>query len=192
MDKIFDLIKWIDNPFKLLAVLLVGVVAGLGFIVYQNQDIFLSHVQHNLMLKEKDVLVKESKALLRDTTAKSVVVHEIHVKQNERITHVAIASDGSRNPGLEGYTVSLFNNGSNNRNKATIAMISGEVYCADFKSSSKVGKWMDYHNVKYLCRAPIGPLGQLHGYIAIGFERKPDDLISAKSRALIAAKEMCK
>jgi len=71
-------------------------------------------------------------------------------------------------------------------------MLRGEIYCAPFKSSSKAGKYMDSKKVTYMCRGGIGPVGKLHGYAAVGFSKKPEDLASIKSRIIIAVKEMCR
>lgn len=192
IDKITDVLKLIDSPLRLVAVVVLALISGIGFLGYHLRDDIGAALRDHPVLKSQSEIVGAAKALLRDTTAVAIVVHEIHIGQNERITRLALAKDGSQSSELSGYTVSLFNDGRNARNKATIAMLRGEAYCAPFKSSSKAGRYMNYHRVKYMCRAPIGPVGQMHGYVAVGFVSQPSDLGSAKARILIAVREMCR
>lgn len=192
MDKLIEVLRIIDSPFKLAAVVIIALLGGVGYLGYYLRDDIGAAFRDHPVLKSQKEIVGAAKALLRDTTAVAIVVHEIHIGQNERITRLALAKDGSQSSELNGYTVSLFNDGRNARNKATIAMLRGEAYCAPFKSSSKAGRYMNYHRVKYMCRAPIGPVGQMHGYVAVGFIGEPSDLGSAKARILIAVREMCR
>jgi hypothetical protein len=192
MDKLIEVLRIIDSPFKLAAVVVLALLGGIGYLGYHLRDDIGAALREHPVLRSQNEIVGAAKALLRDTTAVAIVVHEIHIARNERITRLALAKDGSQSGELSGYTVSLFNDGRNARNKATIAMLRGEAYCAPFRSSSKAGRYMSYHRVKYMCRAPIGPVGQMHGYAAVGFPEEPSDLASAKARILIATREMCR
>ncbi len=193
MDKLIDALKWVgDSPFRLVALICLAVMAGGGFFVWEMREDFKHALRGHLVLRDQADIEAAAKPLLRDTEARAVIVHEMNVGANERVTRLALSKDNGRYRPLHGYTVSLFNNGSNNRNDAAIAMLRGEVYCKDFKSSSKAGKFMDRNGVKYLCRAGIGPIGKMHGYIAVGFKKKPEDMVSARARILIAVKEMCR
>jgi len=193
MDKILDIIKWVDSGFKLLVVILLGVFIGSGWFLYQIREDILGMVKPHPELYEADKAAAIVTKLLKEVGAEGAVVHKIDVINNERNTFLAIQSSGLRYAPLENLTVSLFNSGKNKRNKATIGMLNGNIYCAPFKSSSKAGKWMDMIGVKYMCRGPIPPRkGHLHGYIAVGFKAEPEDLVSVKSRILIAGSDLVK
>jgi len=193
LDKATDLLKAIDSPFKLFAVVLVGALGFGGWFLHANPQLLVpKHSMHPEIKDAKDVAAEALK-LLKDAEATAVAVHKVDAATNTRLTIVAMTRDGSRNANIEGYKTTLFNSGSNKRNPANVAMLAGEVFCAPFKSSSKIGKWMDSVNVKYMCRGGIPPSGgHFHGYIALGFKEKPSDLVSIKGRITIAAAEMSK
>ena len=194
MDKLVELIKWCDSPKKVINMIVVGVLFFGGYLAYKNeQHIWMAIAGGNshYSVKSAEDIENITKQLLIDIEAPALVVHKGDIQANERITILAIEQNGVRNKNIEGHIASLFNSGSNNRNEALIMMLRGEVFCADFKSSSKVGKWMDTLGVKYMCRVALPPsAGHFHGYMAIGFKKKPDNLIDIKQRIIFTAKEL--
>lgn len=193
IDKVTALLKEINTPFKLFAAVTLLFVVGLGFFVYQNEQKiwqFFTHSGHYRLI-QIDKLQYEALRLIDDVEAEAIAVHKGDVQSNERETVLAMDKNENRNKKIEGLKTSLFNSGLNNRNEANIMMLRGEVFCADFKSSSKVGKWMDSMNVKYMCRASLPPqAGHFHGYVAVGFKSKPDDLLSVKGRIVLGTSNM--
>ena len=72
-------------------------------------------------------------------------------------------------------------------------MLNNEVACKPFESSSPVGDWAKSVGVTYMCRASIpNEIGKFAGYVAVGFKEEPRDLISVKTRMILAATEMDK
>jgi hypothetical protein len=194
VDKLIDLIKWVDNPFKLLTVLLLSSFFFIGYFAWDSRQVILHAIYANNEMpkvKDQDKLIPLAKALMKDTDAVTVVVNATNLATNSRTTILAISKDG-KEESLEGTNSSLFS-ASPERNKAVVAMLSGEVFCEDFVPSSRVGEWQVKHGVKYLCRGSIPPeMGKFAGYTAVGFTEVPRDLIAIKTRINFTNTQMAK
>jgi len=193
-DKILDLIKWVDNPFKLISVVLLSTIFFLGYLTWDSRQVILAAISSNStmpQLKTHDELLPLASRLVKDVNAVGVVVNKVNLATNSRTTVLAIAN-GERNHKLEGVTVSLFA-ASPERNADIVSMLNNEVACKPFESSSPVGEWAKLMGVTYMCRASIpNEIGKFAGYIAVGFTSEPRDLISVKTRMILAASEMDK
>jgi hypothetical protein len=193
-DKIFDLIKWVDNPFKLISVILLSTIAFLGYLTWDSRQVILAAISNSKtmpQLKVHDDLLPIAKGLIKDTQAVGLVVNKVNLATNSRTTVLAIAN-GERNHKLEGITVSLFNE-SPARNADVVSMLNNEIACKPFESSSPVGEWAKSLGVTYMCRGSIpNEIGKFAGYVAVGFKSEPKDLTSVKTRIILAATEMDK
>ena len=183
MDKAFDLVKWVDSPFKLATVLILGLSGLVGFVAYKQQDLIIGNLtskdkMQTLLADEK--LSSLSRDLLRDAGAETVIVHQVDLPQNLRLTRIAQSLDGRFAP-LEGTKGSFFSS-SPERNKASVSMLNGQILCEPFAATSSVGDWIISRGVTYTCRGSIPPdVGHMVGYIAVGFKKEPRDLVSIKS-----------
>jgi hypothetical protein len=194
MDKALDLVKWVDSPFKLATVIILGLSGLIGFVAYKQQDLIIG----NLTTKEKMVKLLEdeklsslSRDLLRDAGAETVIIHQIDLAQNLRLTRIAQSLDGRFAP-LEGLKGSFFNS-VGARNRASISILNGQILCEPFQASSSVGDWIISRGVTYTCRGSIPPeAGNMVGYIAVGFKNEPRDLVSTKALINQAALKMLK
>jgi hypothetical protein len=193
-DKILDLIKWVDNPFKLVSVVLLSTIFFLGYLTWDSRQVILAAISSNStmpQLKPHEELLPLANNLIKDVNAIGIVVHKVNLATNSRTTVLAIAN-GERNHKLEGVTVSLFA-ASPERNADIVSMLNNEVACKPFESSSPVGEWAKSVGVKYMCRASIpNEIGKFAGYIAVGFKSEPQDLNSIKTRMILTATEMDK
>jgi len=193
-DKILDLIKWVDNPFKLVSVILLSTIAFLGYLTWDSRQVILAAISSsNTMpqLKTHDELLPLANKLVKDINAVGIVVNKVNLATNSRTTILAIAN-GERNHKLEGVTVSLFNE-SPARNADVVSMLNNEIACKPFQSSSPVGEWAKSVGVTYMCRGSIpNEMGKFAGYIAVGFKAEPPDLTSVKTRIILTATEMDK
>jgi hypothetical protein len=194
IDKVIDLIKWVDNPFKLLTVILLSTFAFTGYFAWDSRQVILHAIySSNEMpkVKDQDKLIPLAKALMKDTDAVTVVVNSTNLATNSRTTILALSKDG-REESLEGANSSLFAT-SPERNKAVVSVLSGEVFCEDFVPSSKVGEWQIKHGAKYVCRGSIPPeMGKFAGYTAVGFAEAPKDLTAVKTRINFTNTQMAK
>jgi len=194
LDKAIDLIKWVDTPFKLLAVILLGLFGLSGWLVYENKDkiankVLVGEAMPVMVTDEKIVAV--SQALIRDLRAEAIVVHDINLSSNARTTRVALSAEGRYAP-LEGKKGAFFS-GSPARNHAAIAMLNGEVLCETFEASSDVGDWIISKGVTYACRGSIPPeQGSMVGYLSVGFKGPPRDVTAVKTRINQATHELAK
>ena len=193
-DKILDLIKWVDNPFKLLSVILLSTFAFLGYLTWDSRQVILAAISTSSampQLKTHDEILPIAKGLIKDVNAVGLVVNKVNLATNSRTTVLAIAN-GERNHKLEGITVSLFNE-SPARNADVVSMLNNEIACKPFESSSPVGEWAKSQGVTYMCRGSIpNEMGKFAGYVAVGFKAEPRDLTSVKTRIILAATEMDK
>ena len=193
-DKILDLIKWVDNPFKLVSVVLLSTIFFLGYLTWDSRQVILAAISSNStmpQLKTHDELLPLANNLVKDVNAVGIVVNKVNLATNSRTTVLAIGN-GERNHKLEGVTVSLFA-ASPERNADIVSMLNNEVACKPFESSSPVGEWAKSQGVTYMCRASIpSEIGKFAGYIAVGFKSEPQDLNSIKTRMILTATEMDK
>jgi len=193
-DKILDLIKWVDNPFKLVSVILLSTIAFTGYFAWDSRQVILAAIKSNSLmpqLKDHEQLFPLANALVKEVSAVGIVINKVNLATNSRTTVLAVAN-GERNHKLEGLTVSLFA-ASPERNADVVSMLNNEVACKPFESSSPVGEWAKLMGVTYMCRASIpNEIGKFAGYIAVGFKSEPRDLISVKTRMILAASEMDK
>ena len=194
LDKALDLVKWVDSPFKLATVIVLGVLGLGGYIVYQQQDKLVGAITARDKMPEllaDERLSSLARDLIRDTRAETVIIHEIDLAKNARTTRIAQSPDGRFGP-LEGKKGAFFS-GSPARNKAAVAMLNGEVLCEPFTASSDVGDWIVSRGVTYACRGSIPPeAGHMAGYIAVGFKQEPRDTTATKARINQTAREMAK
>ena len=193
-DKILDLIKWVDNPFKLVSVVLLSTIFFLGYLTWDSRQVILAAISSNStmpQLKTHDELLPLANNLVKEVNAVGIVVNKVNLATNSRTTVLAIGN-GERNHKLEGVTVSLFA-ASPERNADIVSMLNNEVACKPFESSSPIGEWAKSVGVKYMCRASIpSEIGKFAGYIAVGFKEEPRDLVSIKTRMILTATEMDK
>ena len=193
-DKILDLIKWVDNPFKLVSVILLSTIAFTGYFAWDSRQVILAAIKSsNSMpqLKTHDELVPIANKLVKDTQAVGLIINKVNLATNSRTTVLAIANE-ERNHKLEGITVSLFNE-SPARNADVVSMLNNEIACKPFESSSPVGEWAKSQGVTYMCRGSIpNEIGKFAGYVAVGFKAEPRDLTSVKTRIILAVSEMDK
>lgn len=185
LDKAVDMVKWVDSPFKLMTVIVLGVIGLVGYITYQNQDKIIGSLTAQgdklATLLEDEKLSSFGRDLLRDLGAETVIVHQVDLAQNARFTRIAQSLDGRFQP-LEGKKGAFFSS-SPDRNKAAVSMLNGEILCEPFKPSSDAGDWLVSRGVTYVCRGSIPPeTGYMIGYIAVGFKKEPRDVVAVKAR----------
>ena len=193
IGRITDLIKWVDNPFKLFTVILLSFLAFAGYFAWDSRQVILHAIttQDKMpQLAKQEELIAPARSLMKDVDGLVVLVHKANLTINSRTTVLALNADGSREKAVEGSVTSLFN-ASADRNGAMIAMLNGEVLCEEFSPSSKVGEWGAKQGVKFMCRGSIPPeMGKFAGYVAIGFKEKPEDIAALKTRINLAATDM--
>jgi len=194
VDKVVDLIKWVDNPFKLLTVILLSFLFFAGYFAWDSRQVILQAItnsSHQTELKDTPSLMQVALSVQRDLEAETVTVHKANLSVNSRTTLFALTSKG-HDKTMDGGKSSLFNKDPQ-RNQSMIAMLGGEVYCDKLVVTGKNSDWEEKQGVKYVCRAGIPPkMGEFDGYISVGFKEATEDPTEIKTRINLAINEMSK
>ena len=194
IDKVVDLIKWVDNPFKLFTVILLSFLFFAGYFAWDSKQVILQAItssSHQTELKETPALMQVALSVQRDLEAETVTVHKASLVVNSRTTLFALNAKG-HDKTLDGTNSSLFNKDPQ-RNQSMISMLGGEVYCDKLTVTGKNSDWEEKQGVKYVCRAGIPPqMGEFDGYISVGFKDAPEDPTEIKTRLNLASTEMSK
>ena len=194
VDKVVDLIKWVDNPFKLFTVILLSFLFFAGYFAWDSKQVILQAItssSHNSELKDTPSLMQVAVAVQRDLEAETVTVHKASLVVNSRTMLFALNAKG-HDKTMDGVNSSLFNKDPQ-RNQAMISMLGGEVYCDKLMVTGKNSDWEEKQGVKYVCRAGIPPqMGEFDGYISVGFKDAPEDATEIKTRLNLASTEMAK
>lgn len=193
-DKVIELIKWVDNPFKLFTVILLSFLFFAGYFAWDSRQVLLQAIttsSHQTELKDTPSLMQVALSVQRDLEAETVTVHKASLVVNSRTALFALNAKG-HDKTMDGVNSSLFNKDPQ-RNQAMIAMLGGEVYCDKLVVTGKNSDWEEKQGVKYVCRGGIPPqMGEFDGYISVGFKDVPDDATEIKTRINLATTEMSK
>lgn len=193
-DKVIELIKWVDNPFKLFTVILLSFMFFAGYFAWDSKQVILQAIttsSHNSELKDTPSLMQVALSVQRDLEAETVTVHKASLVVNSRTTLFALNAKG-HDKTMDGLNSSLFNKDPQ-RNQAMISMLGGEVYCDKLVITGKNSDWEEKQGVKFICRAGIPPqMGEFDGYISVGFKEAPEDATEIKTRLNLATAEMSK
>jgi hypothetical protein len=194
VDKAIDLIKWVDTPFKLLEVVILFTLFGLGYFAWDSRQVILNTItSHDKLpqLKEREIMVPIAEVMQKDLESTTVVVHKVNLVTNSRTTMFALNEKGI-DRSLDGLVSSLFG-GDPARNNAVIQMLAGEVACDKLVVTGKSSEWESKQGVTFVCRGSIPPpVGEFAGYLAIGFKKEPQDLTAVKTRINLASTELAK
>lgn len=194
VDKVVDLIKWVDNPFKLLTVILLSFLFFAGYFAWDSRQVILQAItnsSHQTELKDTPSLMQVALSVQQDLEAETVTVHKANLSVNSRTTLFALTSKG-HDKTMDGGKSSLFNKDPQ-RNQSMISMLGGEVYCDKLVVTGKNSDWEEKQGVKYVCRAGIPPtMGEFDGYISVGFKEAVEDPTEIKTRINLAINEMSK
>jgi hypothetical protein len=193
-DKVIELIKWVDNPFKLFTVILLSFLAFAGYFAWDSKQVILGAITsntHKSALREVPVLEKIVQSVMKDLEADTMIVHKASLVVNGRTTLLTYGPKG-RTTEFDGYNSTLFNKDPI-RNGAMIAMMNGEVYCAKQEVMGRTSEWESKQGVTFACWVSIPPeIGEFEGYASVGFFKEPADLTVVKTRLNLASTEMAK
>jgi len=188
-----SVLTYIDSPFKLLVVVLLGMLGSISYFAYQNQGLFLSvYMKSQELPKLNDTQFDDAAQLIfRQTGAEIVTIFSVNPMLNRRILLRAYQKDGSREKRLEGMDVGLFTTNQAN-NSDVVKLMSSEVPCGDYtRPQSEAGLWYIQQGVSYTCRVSVPPdIHQFIGQITAGWKEKPDvhyatDILTIAANKLI-------
>jgi hypothetical protein len=178
-----SVLSYVDSPFKLAAIVVMGVLAFGGYLVYGHQDILVDAYKRDAELPKLDIARIEDTVplLVRETGADVVAVLEVNQIRGTRTVMRMYTKDG-RIKAQEGNTVKLFT-GNPDNDKDTIALIANEIPCGAYtRAQSVVGLFYKAEGVTFTCRISVPPeKDSFVGQITLGWREPPADLSHVRS-----------
>jgi len=191
LDKVLG---YVDSPFKLFAILLMGIVAFAGYFLWQNQEFMRDAYKESKKLPE----INTSRAddvgamLMKKTGATVVAVFKVNPLFNSRVLYRAYTKDG-RDKTIEDIDVGLFSQNSSN-NSDVVRLMTNEIPCGEYRyAQSEVGLWYLEKGVTYTCRVSVPPDShRFVGQITVGWAQQPENIEQIKFMLEIASAMLTK
>lgn len=191
LDKVLG---YVDSPFKLFAILIMGVVAFAGYFLWQNQEFMRDAYKESKKLPEINTSRADeaSSMLFKQTGAAVVAVFKVNPLFNSRVLYKAYTKDG-RDKSIEDIDVGLFSQNVSNNNDV-IALMTNQVPCSEYRyAQSEVGLWYIEKGVTFTCRISVPPDShRFVGQITVGWAEPPQSLEQIKFMMEIASAMLTK
>ena len=176
-DTLMGVLSYINSPFKLFVVVLLGILCFIGYFVYTHQGVMVGAYLKSRELPKLDESRFDLAAsmLFRETKAETVSIFAVDPILNKRVLVRAYAKDGIRHKILEGANVGLFSGNSAN-NSDVVKLMAGEIPCGQYlRPQSEAGLWYIHQGVRYTCRVSVPPdINSFIGQITVGWAGEPD------------------
>ena len=186
LDKVLG---YVDSPFKLAAILIMGVVAFAGYFVYTNQELLIGAYKESKKIPSiaEDRVEDAAAHLFKQSGAVIVAVFKVNSMFGTRILHRAYTREG-RDKTNDGLDVGLFTQNASN-NADVVRLMANEIPCGEYTSAqSEMGIWYIEKGVGYTCRISVPPEpGRFVGQITVGWASPPDNLEKTRAMLQIAA-----
>jgi len=191
LDKVLG---YVDSPFKLFAILIMGVVAFAGYFLWQNQTFMLDAYKESKKLPEiNSGRADEASAMLfKQTGAAVVAIFKVNPLFNSRVLFKAYTKDG-RDKSIEDIDVGLFSQNSSNNNDV-VKLMTNDIPCSEYRyAQSEVGLWYIEKGVTFTCRVSVPPDNhRFVGQITVGWAQPPENLEQTKFMLEIASTMLTK
>jgi hypothetical protein len=191
LDKVLG---YVDSPFKLFAILIMGVVAFAGYFLWQNQEFMFDAYKESKKLPEINTSRADdaSSMLFKKTGATVVAIFKVNPLFGSRVLYRAYTKDG-RDKSVEDIDVGLFSQNSAN-NADVIKLMTNEIPCSEYRyAQSEVGLWYIEKGVGFTCRVSVPPDNhRFVGQITVGWAQQPENLEQIKFMLEIASAMLTK
>jgi hypothetical protein len=191
VDKV---LAYVDSPFKLFAVILMGVIAFSGYFLWQNQEFMRDAYKESKKLPEINTSRADdaSSMLLKKTGATVVAIFKVNPLFNSRVLYRAYTKEG-RDKTIEDIDVGLFSQNSAN-NSDVVRLMTNEIPCGEYRyAQSEVGLWYLEKGVGYTCRVSVPPDShRFVGQITVGWAQQPENIDQVKFMLEIASAMLTK
>ena len=191
LDKVLG---YVDSPFKLFAILIMGIVAFAGYFLWQNQEFMRDAYKESKKLPEINTNRADdaSSMLLKKTNATVVAIFKVNPLFNSRVLYRAYTKDG-RDKSIEDIDVGLFSQNAAN-NGDVIKLMTNETPCSEYRyAQSEVGLWYIEKGVTFTCRVSVPPDShRFVGQITVGWAEPPQDIQQVKFMLEIASAMLTK
>jgi hypothetical protein len=187
-------LSYVDSPFKLFAIILMGVLAFSGYFLWQNQEFMRDAYKESKKLPEINTSRADDAGsmLMKKTGATVVAVFKVNPLFNSRTVYRAYTKDG-RDKSIEDIDVGLFSQNSAN-NSDVVRLMTNEIPCGEYRyAQSEVGLWYLEKGVGYTCRVSVPPDSyRFVGQITVGWAEPPQDIQQVKFMLEIASAMLTK
>jgi hypothetical protein len=191
LDKVLG---YVDSPFKLFAILVMGIVAFSGYFLWQNQEFMFDAYKESKKLPEINTSRADdaSSMLFKKTGATVVAVFKVNPLFGSRVLYRAYTKDG-RDKSVEDIDVGLFSQNASN-NADIIKLMTNEIPCGEYRyAQSEVGLWYIEKGVGFTCRVSVPPDShRFVGQITVGWAEPPQSLEQIKFMLEIASAMLTK
>jgi hypothetical protein len=191
LDKVLG---YVDSPFKLFAILIMGIVAFTGYFMWQNQEFMFDAYKESKKLPEINTGRADdaSAMLFKKTGATVVAIFKVNPLFNSRVLYKAYTKDG-RDKTIEDIDVGLFSQNASN-NADVIKLMTNEIPCSEYRyAQSEVGLWYIEKGVGFTCRVSVPPDShRFVGQITVGWTQQPENLEQVKFMLEIASAMLTK
>jgi hypothetical protein len=187
-------LAYVDSPFKLMAIILMGLVAFAGYFVWQNQTVLIGAYQESKRMPSiyEDRVDDAASVLFKQTDAKFVAIFKVNPILGTRTLYRLYTKDG-RSKEMEGLDVGLFTANTANNNDV-VKLMAGETPCSSYlRPQSELGIWYISQGVSFTCRISIPPdRSRFIGQITVGWAEQPENMEHVISMLEIAATMLVK
>jgi hypothetical protein len=191
LDKVLG---YVDSPFKLFAILIMGIVAFTGYFLWQNQEFMFDAYKESKKLPEINTSrADETSAMLfKKTGATVVAVFKVNPLFGSRVLYKAYTKEG-RDKSIEDIDVGLFSQNAAN-NADVIKLMTNEIPCSEYRyAQSEVGLWYLEKGVTFTCRVSVPPDShRFVGQVTVGWAEPPENLEQVKFMLEIASAMLTK
>jgi hypothetical protein len=191
LDKVLG---YVDSPFKLFAILIMGIVAFSGYFLWQNQEFMFDAYKESKKLPEINTGRADdaSSMLFKKTGATVVAIFKVNPLFGSRVLYRAYTKDG-RDKSVEDIDVGLFSQNAPN-NADIIKLMTNEIPCSEYRyAQSEVGLWYIEKGVGFTCRVSVPPDShRFVGQITVGWAQQPENLEQIKFMLEIASAMLTK
>lgn len=190
-DGVMSVLQYIDSPFKLFVVLLLGVLGYVGYFIYDNKNfLFNVYEKSNALPKIQSARFDQViELLMKDPNVVVVSLMSVDPIFNKRVILRVENRDGKRAKQLEGVNVGLFTT-SNTNNADVVELMTGAVPCGFYNTpQSEAGIYYIEQGATFGCRTSVPPdYTSFVGQITVMYKDAPLDLDRAKAILTIAAR----
>jgi hypothetical protein len=187
-------LAYVDSPFKLMAIIIMGLVAFAGYFVWQNQTVLIGAYQESKRMPSiyEDRVDDAASVLFKQTDAKFVAIFKVNPILGTRVLYRLYTKDG-RSKEMEGLDVGLFTANVANNNDV-VKLMAGETPCSAYlRPQSELGIWYISQGVSFTCRISIPPdRSRFIGQITAGWAEQPENMEHVISMLEISATMLVK
>ena len=187
-------LSYVDSPFKLFAIILMGVLTFAGYFIWSNQELMRDAYKESKKLPEINTGRSDEAAamLFKKTGAQIVAIFKVNPIFNNRVVYKAYTKDG-RDKSIEDVDVGLFTQNQSN-NADVIRLMANEAPCGEYKyAQSEVGLWYLDKGVTFTCRISVPPdSNRFVGQITVGWAEPPTNIEVTRFMMEIAAAMLTK